>query len=86
MTTRLATPQALPLRRVERGLFTYKRADLDWILAILAAIIFEGAVRKWLAPPALHSLVFGLKDVLACVFIFRHPLPDRIPFLSNVRG
>lgn len=45
-----------------------------WCFAILAAIIFEGALRKWLLPPALQIAAYAAKDVLAAVFVIKYPL------------
>ena len=48
-----------------------------WVLAILLATVVEGALRKWLLPTPLHPLVYGMKDVIAVLFIAFHPIPPR---------
>jgi len=50
-----------------------------WCLSILAAIVFEGALRKWLLPGVLHPLAYFAKDILAGLFILTHPFPGQTP-------
>jgi hypothetical protein len=49
--------------------------DFMWMIVLLAAIVLEGALRKWLLPDAWQPLAYGAKDVVAALFIIRHPLP-----------
>src|SRR5689334_6218375 len=50
------------------------RLLLRWLTAIFAAIIFEGAARKWLLPFVLHPVAFVAKDILAIAFMLKYPL------------
>src|ERR1700722_16918880 len=47
-----------------------------WVAGILFATVFEGAVRKWLAPVSLSSLIYGAKGMLALAFIIREPIME----------
>lgn len=49
--------------------------DFRWLLALLAAVVFEGALRKWVLPDALQPFAYGAKDVVALLFVLEHPLP-----------
>ena len=47
------------------------------LYGVVLAIIFEGALRKWLLPGWLQPVAYLAKDVLAIIFIFLHPIPRR---------
>lgn len=59
--------------------------DLSWLILLLAAIVLEGALRKWLLPASLQPLAYGAKDILAGLFIIRHPLPRVQAAIKEVR-
>lgn len=59
--------------------------DFNWLVLLLAAIVLEGALRKWVLPDALQAAAYGAKDVLAALFIIRHPLPRIEAALKEVR-
>jgi len=63
------------------------RADGDyrWLVAILAATVFEGALRKWVLPAALQPLAYGAKDILALLYVMTHPLPQLATAPRNLR-
>jgi hypothetical protein len=75
-------------RKLAAGLGTTTRREtrtLNWLLSITAAIVFEGAVRKWVAPAPLHPIVFILKDILVLFFILAHPIPNAYSRLITIR-
>jgi hypothetical protein len=57
-----------------------------WCSFLLAAIIFEGALRKWILPSSLHPLVYAAKDVIAILFIIKHPLKVEHVLLNRLRN
>src|ERR1700689_4821807 len=59
--------------------------DFLWMIVLLAAIVLEGALRKWLLPDAGQPLAYGAKDVVAALFIIRHPLPRIQTAMKEVR-
>src|SRR5690348_4342281 len=58
----------------------------NWLIAILLAIVLEGALRKWFLPAALHPLAYVSKDILAVAFILRFGLPAHAKVLEDLRG
>src|SRR5438034_100259 len=60
-------------------------SDVRWLMAVLGAIVFEGALRKWVVPDVLQPVAYGAKDVLALLFIFRYPLPRSAAAARRVR-
>ncbi len=52
-----------------------REVDFNWLLLLLAAVVFEGALRKWVLPEVWQAVAYGAKDVLAALFIIQHPLP-----------
>ncbi len=56
-----------------------------WIMAILAATIFEGALRKWLLAPQYRPIAYVAKDVIAICFMFTHPIPRRFRSVCRTR-
>lgn len=53
---------------------------------MLAAIVIEGAARKWFLPASLHLVAYGAKDVIAVLFILTHPVRPTTPeFLKKLR-
>lgn len=65
-----------------------KRTDsrlTAWLAAVGIALIFEGALRKWLLPPMLNPLAFIAKDVIAVAFILAHPIASRERLARRVR-
>ncbi len=59
--------------------------DFIWMIVLLAAIVLEGALRKWLLPDSWQPLAYGAKDVVAALFIIRHPLPRVRTAMKEVR-
>jgi hypothetical protein len=49
-----------------------------WIVGLLSAIIFEGALRKWFLPLELRPLAYVAKDVVGFLFVVTHPIPRRL--------
>jgi hypothetical protein len=49
-----------------------------WIVGLLSAIIFEGALRKWFLPPELRPLAYLSKDIVGFLFVVTHPIPRRL--------
>jgi hypothetical protein len=43
-----------------------------WITCIFAAIVYEGALRKWVMPAPLHPVAFLAKDALGVCYIAFH--------------
>jgi hypothetical protein len=62
-----------------------READFTWLLLLLIAIVLEGALRKWVLPDAWQAAAYGAKDVLAALFIIRHPLPRVQAAVKEVR-
>ncbi len=62
-----------------------REVDFVWMIVLLAAIVLEGAFRKWLLPNAWQPLAYGAKDVVATLFIIRHPLPKVPAAMKDVR-
>src|SRR5216684_757958 len=56
-----------------------------WIIAILLATIFEGALRKWVLPPSYHAAAYAAKDVLALGFVLRLGIPAHLKHLRGMR-
>jgi hypothetical protein len=59
--------------------------DFNWLMLLLATIVLEGALRKWVLPDAFQAGAYGAKDVLAALFIIGHPLPRTEAALKEVR-
>lgn len=70
----VSVPKAISDSRVDR-----------WIAAIGVAIIFEGALRKWLLPASLNPVAFIAKDLIAVAFILSYPIPARERLARRVR-
>jgi len=87
MTAQIAEP--LQTSRAETRFATKSKpageVDFNWLVLLLAAVILEGAFRKWLLPDSLQAAAYGAKDVLAALFIIRHPLPRVQAALKEVR-
>jgi hypothetical protein len=56
-----------------------------WIVALLCAIVFEGAFRKWLLPAAFGSVAYLSKDAIGLVFVFTHPIAPRFRVVCRTR-
>jgi hypothetical protein len=59
--------------------------DFAWLIVLLAAIVLEGALRKWALPDDWQPLAYGAKDVVAALFIIAHPLPHVQTAVKEVR-
>ena len=55
-----------------------REVEFVWLVVLLAAIVLEGALRKWVLSDSWQPLAYGAKDVVAALFIVTHPLP-RVP-------
>jgi hypothetical protein len=60
-----------------------ERSVEHWCWAILLAIIFEGALRKWLLPPSLQTVAYLIKYFLAFAFVLKFPLKQNNTPLGN---
>ena len=60
-------------------------ADFNWLMLLLATIVLEGALRKWVLPGALQPIAYGAKDILAALFILSHPLPRVQSAIKNLQ-
>jgi hypothetical protein len=61
------------------------RSTSRWIIAILLAIAFEGALRKWVLPDALAGAAYFAKDMIVLAFILSHPIPKACGTLRKLR-
>jgi hypothetical protein len=80
-----ATPRNLARIRPAASPKAARDVDFMWMIVLLAAIVLEGALRKWLLPDSLQPLAYGAKDVVATLFIIRHPLPRIRAAIKEVR-
>src|SRR5579864_128909 len=61
------------------------RQSANWLIAILLAIVLEGALRKWFLPASLHPLAYLFKDILALAFILRFEFSGHCKILERLR-
>jgi hypothetical protein len=61
-----------------------ERRIFAWVAAIWLAIVFEGALRKWLLPAPLRPLAYFAKDAIAIAFLLTYPIPKGEPFLRGL--
>jgi len=52
---------------------------------LLAAIVLEGAFRKWLLPSSLQWLAFGAKDLIVLAYIFSHRAISPLLGISSMK-
>jgi len=68
----------------------HNRATRDpvygWLVALLLAIVLEGALRKWVLPRPLQPLAYGAKDVVAFLFVLRHGIPHGLRKCQRLRA
>ncbi|MBE0656183.1 MAG: hypothetical protein IH602_00755 [Bryobacteraceae bacterium] len=63
-----------------------------WLLALAAAIIFEGAARRWILPAALQPLAYISKDLIALAFLYANrnrkylPAPNILKVYCGILG
>ncbi len=90
MSTVLTPPKPVRARRPPPATDEARRSAkfANWCIALLLAIVLEGAVRKWMLPDSLHFLQavpYLSKDAIGCLMIVLFPIPARSSFCQKLR-
>ncbi len=80
----LSPSNVLAARAQAARLPYHDRLVLRWAVAIFAAIVFEGAARKWLLPASLQAVPYFAKDVLAALFLVNYRPKRRLPLRNHL--